>query len=147
MNNQADILLVENNEDHAFLILNALEKFDIKTGLSIHVVGDGLEALDFVRKKGTFKNAPTPDLILLDIKLPNLNGFEVLASIKGDKQLRMIPIIMLTSSDIEEDIAQSYGLGCNSYITKPIDVDQLLRRLESIPEYWLDTNTLPAKIS
>ncbi|HEB12567.1 MAG TPA: response regulator, partial [Actinobacteria bacterium] len=104
-------------------------------------------ALDFVRKKGSFQAAPTPDLILLDIKLPNKNGFEVLAGIKKDKQLCTIPVIMLTSSDIEEDIFQSYVLGSNSYITKPIEVNQLLTKLKSIPNYWLDINTLPEKIS
>ena len=138
---------MEDNKDHVFLTKTALEKFENKISLTIHVVEDGVQALDFVRKKGSFQTAPTPDLILLDIKLPNKNGFEVLAGIKKDKQLRTIPVIMLTSSDIEEDIFQSYVLGSNSYITKPIEVNQLLSKLKSIPNYWLNINTLPEKIS
>ncbi|HEB13098.1 MAG TPA: response regulator [Actinobacteria bacterium] len=146
MNNQADILLVENNEDHAFLIMQALKKFENHKDLSVHVVEDGMQALDFVRKKGSFPAAPTPDLILLDIKLPNKNGFEVLASIKCDQQLRSIPVVMLTSSDIEADITHSYSLGCNGFITKPMEVNQLLNKLGNIVAYWVDANTFPPKI-
>ena len=90
-----DILLVEDNEDHIFLTKRAMEKFQDTASLTLHVVKDGVAAMDFINKQPPHEQAPTPDLILLDIKLPNKNGFEVLANFKGDKRLRAIPIVML----------------------------------------------------
>lgn len=145
MNGSLDVLLVEDNDDHIYLTKKALERFERSTSLTVHVVKDGVQAIDFVNKQPPHEAAPTPDLILLDIKLPNKNGFEVLANFKGDKRHRTIPVVMLTSSDAHVDIAQSYELGSNSYITKPIKTDELFNKLKNIPDYWLSTNTLPPK--
>jgi CheY-like chemotaxis protein len=138
-----DVLLVEDNEDHVFLAKEALQRFK-DPSLTIHVVTDGVQAIDFMTKQPPHQKAPTPALILLDIKLPNKDGFDVLATFKKDKNLRSIPIIMLTSSDAETDVARSYALGSNSYVTKPIKTDELFQKLKNIPAYWLKTNRLPA---
>jgi len=145
MTRSVDVLLVEDNDDHIFLTKKALERFENAADLTVHVVKDGVQAIDFVNKQPPHEAAPTPDLILLDIKLPNKNGFEVLASFKGDKRHRRIPVVMLTSSDAEVDIEQSYGLGSNSYITKPIKTDELFKKLKAIPHYWVEVNALPPK--
>jgi two-component system, chemotaxis family, response regulator Rcp1 len=139
-----DVLLVEDNEDHVFLTKKALERFK-DPALTIHVVTDGVQAIQFMTKQPPHQQAPTPDLILLDIKLPNKDGFDVLSTLKNDKKLRCIPIVMLTSSDAEKDIARSYALGSNSYVTKPIKTDELFKKLKNIPSYWVTTNTLPTK--
>jgi len=148
MNRCVDVLLVEDNEDHIFLTRKALERSqeaDDPVELRVHVVMDGVAAIDFINKRAPHEGAPTPDLILLDIKLPNKNGFEVLASVKADARHRGIPVVMLTSSDAEVDITNSYNLGSNSYITKPIETDELFKKLKNIPDYWVKTNTLPPK--
>lgn len=145
MRGTVDVLLVEDNEDHVYLTKKALEKFEESATLTVHVVTDGVAALAFIHKMPPFDKAPTPDLILLDIKLPNKNGFEVLAGLKKDKRFASIPIVMLTSSDADIDIAQSYELGSNSYITKPIQTNELFKKLTSIPTYWFKTNALPPK--
>ena len=148
MSRTVDVLLVEDNEDHIFLTKKALEKSVAAADfadLKVHVVKDGVAAIDFVNKQPPHETAPTPDLILLDIKLPNKNGFEVLANFKADERHRAIPVVMLTSSDAEVDIAHSYNLGSNSYITKPIETDELFKKLKNVPDYWVKTNTLPRK--
>ena len=145
MSHAVDVLLVEDNDDHIFLTKKALERFPDAANVTVHVVKDGVQAIDFVNKKAPHEAAPTPDLILLDIKLPNKNGFEVLAGIKGDERHRRIPVVMLTSSDADVDIEQSYGLGSNSYITKPIKTDELFKKLLDIPHYWIKINALPPK--
>jgi len=145
MSRNVDVLLVEDNDDHIFLTKKALERFEDDAHLTVHVVKDGVQAIDFVNKNAPHENAPTPDLILLDIKLPNKNGFEVLAGIKGDERHRRIPVVMLTSSDADVDIEQSYGLGSNSYISKPIKTDELFKKLRDSPNYWIKINALPPK--
>lgn len=139
-----NILLVEDNEDHAELTLNALRNNNVIN--EIHVVRDGEEALDFVYHRGKYTDVekfPLPGLILLDISLPKLSGLEVLETLKVDPDLRHIPIIMLTTSSREEEIVKSYANGANSYVTKPVDFDEFVRKIKDIKLYWTLTNSLP----
>lgn len=129
------ILLVEDNEGDIRLTFEAFEESRIKTQIS--VVRNGKDALDFVFKKGAFVNAPRPDLILLDINLPILNGHEVLQAIKKDENFRKIPIIMLTTSSNQSDINKAYEYHANSYVTKPLDMHEFLQAIIKIEEFWL----------
>jgi len=132
------ILLAEDNPDHALLAVEALES--VHGGdVEIEVVRDGVEALERLQD-GT---RPTPSLVLLDIQMPRADGFTVLERIKSDPRLHVLPVVMLTSSDEESDIARSYGLGSNSYVTKPIEADALFDRISRIPSYWFRVNSLP----
>jgi CheY-like chemotaxis protein len=108
------------------------------------VAKDGVEALAFLRREGRYAEAKTPDLILLDLNLPRKSGREVLAEIKGDEQLRMIPVVVLTTSADEQDIARAYSNHANCYLTKPVDLDQFLRVVHSIENFWLTLVKLPA---
>lgn len=143
MSRNYNVLLAEDNDDHIFLTQKALAKFQEAHNLTLHIVNDGVQAINFVEKQAPYEAAPTPDLILLDIKLPNKNGFEVLTAIKENKRHRRIPVVMLTSSDADVDIERSYELGANSYVTKPIKTDELFIKLQNIPDYWLGINALP----
>jgi CheY-like chemotaxis protein len=135
------VLLVEDNEDHIFLTRRALQSSGLP--LTIHVVNDGDEALEFVFQTGAHATAPRPDLILLDVKLPGKDGFEVLQELKSNDAYRSIPIIMLTSSTAEADIIKGYGLGSNSYVSKPVTFDEMVTKLGKLPSYWVRTNILP----
>lgn len=142
MDSQAShILLVEDNPDHVELILKAMGHTDFTD--EIHVVGDGDKALDFLFQRGDYADAWRPCLILLDIKLPTVNGIEVLERIKADPNLRSIPVIMLTTSAGEQEIEKSYNFGANSYVVKPVDFDQLVNAIQSLKEFWLVINSLP----
>ena len=136
------ILLAEDNPDHALLTTEAIESAH-GTDIDIHIARDGQEALDFLFRKGEFTGAPTPNLVLLDIKMPVVDGFDVLERLKGDDRLRVVPVVMLTSSDDERDIAHSYGLGSNSYVTKPVDAESLFETVSRIPAYWFGVNAPP----
>lgn len=138
-----NILLVEDNPADAELTRLAME--DIKMINSLHVVNDGIQALDFLCRRGAFEKAPRPDLILLDLNLPRKDGREVLAEIKVDEKLKTIPIVILTSSSAEEDILRTYKLHANAYITKPVDLDQFVRVVRSIEEFWIAIVKLPPK--
>lgn len=129
-----NILLVEDNPGDVVLTRIALERCRIRNQL--FVVDDGEKALQFLRGEGEYADATAPDLILLDINLPRVNGLEVLKEVKEDEHLRKIPIIMLTSSVREQDIADAYGYHANSYITKPASLPQLINALQSIEDYW-----------
>ncbi|MCS6817604.1 MAG: response regulator [Blastocatellia bacterium] len=138
------ILLVEDNPDHVLLIKRALELNNILN--EVHVVEDGQEALDYLYRQGKYADpdsAPRPGLILLDIKLPKVDGLEVLRRIKSDPILKAIPIIMLTSSEQEADILRSYLNGANSYIVKPIQFDAFVQKVRELKLYWILVNTLP----
>jgi len=137
-----DILMVEDNPGDARLAQEALK--DSKVQNAIYVVNDGVEAMDFLFKKGKFSNVPTPDLILLDLNLPKKDGREVLAEIKSDFHLKLIPVVILTISRAEEDILKSYDLHANCYITKPIDLDQFINVVRSIEDFWLTIVKLPS---
>src|SRR3954454_135097 len=129
-----EILLVEDNPGDVDLTREGLQEGKVHNNLS--VVGDGEEAMAFLRREGRYADAPRPELILLDINLPRMNGREVLARIKGDDRLRCIPVVILTSSKAEEDILKSYKLNANCYITKPVDLDQFIKVVQAIEDFW-----------
>jgi len=131
-----EILLVEDNPGDVRLTKEALK--DAKVRNTRHVAMDGVEALAFLRKQGKFGAAVRPDLILLDLNLPKKNGREVLEEVKRDPALQHIPIVILTTSQAEQDVLESYRLRANAYVTKPVDLDQFLKVVGSIEEFWLE---------
>ena len=136
----AHVLLVEDNEGDILLTLEAFEESRLKTDMS--VVKNGNEALDFLFKRGAFKNAHRPDLILLDINIPIFNGHEVLQQIKSDSELKKIPVIMLTTSSNQQDVNKAYDNHCNSYVKKPLNMSEFLGAILQIEEFWLQLTTL-----
>jgi two-component system response regulator len=140
------IMLVEDNDDHIELTLGALKEANL--GNKFVVRKDGDEALKYLNGKGKYSDRhhnPLPMLILLDLKLPGMSGKDVLKSIKEDSILRKIPVVMLTSSTMEQDIEECYRLGANSYISKPLSFGDFTEKVKSIPLYWLLVNSLPEK--
>ncbi len=138
-----EILLVEDNPGDIRLIKEALKQGKVRN--SIQTVGDGEEALAFLRRKGLYIEARRPDLVLLDLNLPKKDGREVLEEIKTDPDLRRIPVIILTSSKAEDDIIKSYDRYANCYITKPIQLDEYINVAKSIEDFWLGTVKLPPR--
>lgn len=136
-----EILLVEDSPGDIRLTQEVLKEAKVLNQL--HVVGDGAEAVTFLRREGKYANSPRPDLILLDLNLPKKDGREVLGEIKSDENLRRIPVVILTISKSEEDVFKSYDLHANCYITKPVDLDQFLKVVKSIEEFWLTIVKLP----
>lgn len=134
------ILLVEDNEGDIVLTLDAFEESKIRTNIS--VVKNGRDALDFLGKRGDYANESKPDLILLDINIPILNGHEVLSEIKQDPELKKIPVIMLTTSSNQKDINLAYENHTNSYVTKPIEMEDFLKAILRIEEFWLQLSKL-----
>ena len=146
MNGQVEILLVEDNPNDAELALRALKKNNLANNVA--VVTDGEEALDFVFARGAFgqrKIENGPKVILLDLKLPKVDGLEVLRAIKSDPVTRIIPVVVLTSSKEERDIVESYKLGVNSYIVKPVEFDKFVAAVKDLGLYWLLLNQPPTK--
>jgi two-component system, chemotaxis family, response regulator Rcp1 len=138
-----DILMVEDNPGDVRLTVEALKEGKVRN--SFYTVEDGVEAMAFLRRQGRYADVPRPDLILLDLNLPKMNGREVLAEIKEDPDLRRIPVVILTVSKAEQDILRSYNLHANCYITKPVDLDQFLEVVKSIETFWLTVVMLPPK--
>ncbi len=136
-----DILLVEDNPGDARLAKEALKDSKVKNQL--YFASDGVTATDFLFKRNEFKDAPTPDLIILDLNLPKKDGREVLAEIKTDPVLRRIPVVILTISKAEEDIVKAYDLHANCFITKPLDLNKFLDVIKSIEDFWLTIVKLP----
>ncbi|MEM7796009.1 MAG: response regulator [Cyanobacteria bacterium P01_C01_bin.118] len=136
-----DVLLVEDSPSDAKLTAKTFQKAKVLNNL--HIVEDGVEAMDFLRRVGDYQDAPRPDLILLDLNLPKKDGRKVLAEIKDDPELCNIPVVVLTTSEAEEDILRSYALRANCYITKPVTLKQFIRVVESIEEFWLTVVKLP----
>ncbi|MBI1422896.1 MAG: response regulator [Gammaproteobacteria bacterium] len=136
-----DILLVEDNPGDVRLTQEALLEGKLKNRL--YVAKDGVEAIEFLRREGNFQDAVTPDLILLDLNLPRKDGRQVLQEIKADPVLRVIPVVVLTTSEAEEDILKSYDLHANCYITKPVDLDRFLKIVQMIENFWLSVVKLP----
>lgn len=136
-----EILLVEDNPGDVRLILEALRAGKLSN--SLHVARDGVEALEFLRRRGSFAAAPRPDLILLDLNLPKKSGPEVLVEIKGDPKLRQIPVIVLTASGAEEDVVRAYQLNANCYVRKPLELDDFLRVVSLVRHFWVTIVTLP----
>jgi CheY-like chemotaxis protein len=139
--NTIDILLVEDSPSDVRLTREALKEAKIYN--TLHVVQDGIAALEFLRKQGPYANSPIPDLILLDLNLPKKDGREVLAEIKEDENLKRIPVVVLTTSRAEEDVIRSYDLHANAYISKPVDLKQFLEVIRVIEDFWLAVVTLP----
>lgn len=140
-NRLVEILLVDDNIGDVVLTKEALKGADFTNRVSI--ARDGFEALDCLRKTGKFANAPTPDLILLDINMPRKNGCEVLEEIRRDERLKLIPVVILTSSEAEDDIRRAYELGANCYVTKPADLDEMVKIVQAIDFFWTTVAKLP----
>jgi len=130
------ILLVEDNPDDVLIAERSLMRGGMKEVSELFVVRDGQQALDFLHRRGEYSDAPRPDLILLDLKLPKVNGHEVLAEIKSDERLRRIPVIVLTVSEREEDMVKAYDSGASGYITKPPSSAEFAKVIETVLEYW-----------
>lgn len=143
MSASIDILLVEDNEGDAHLTQEALKKAKVRN--RVHVAADGVEAMAFLKREGEFASAPRPDLVLLDLNLPNMDGREVLEAMKADANLRTIPVVVVTSSAAEQDIVRSYALNANCYVTKPVDLQQFFHVIGSVGDFWLDIVKLPPK--
>lgn len=137
-----EILLVEDNPDDVALTEEALRVGKVWNNLS--VAGDGVVALQFLRRTGEYADAPRPDLILLDLNLPRKDGREVLSEIKVDDALKHIPVVVLTTSQAEQDIVSSYELHANCYVTKPVDLDDFIKIVQSIQEFWFTIVKLPS---
>lgn len=137
----AEILLVEDNPGDIRLMVEALKENTVLNKLS--VVNDGSEALAFMHRKGKYAYAPRPDIILLDLNLPKKDGKEVLAEIKNDPDLKMIPVVVLTASSAEQDIFESYNLNANCYVTKPIDFGQFRETMKCMMNFWFTIVKLP----
>lgn len=138
-----EILLVEDNPGDVRLTREALR--DAKVNNHMQVVGDGMEALAYLRQEGEFVTATRPDLILLDLNLPLMNGFELLEEIKTDENLKLIPVVILTTSQAEQDIVKGYHLYANAFVTKPVDLGQFIRVVRSIEDFWLEIVRLPER--
>jgi two-component system, chemotaxis family, response regulator Rcp1 len=136
-----EILLVEDNPADVRLTQEALKEGKVYNNL--HWSKDGVEALEFLRRQGKHAGAPRPDIILLDLNLPKKDGREVLFEIKNDEQLKRIPVVILTTSKAEEDVLKTYNLHANCYVTKPVDLEQFIRVVRTIDQFWLTVVTLP----
>jgi len=146
MNQQAitrdvEILLIEDNPGDVLLTQEALD--DAKIANKVHWARDGVEALAFMQRQPPFADAPRPDVIFLDLNLPRKNGHEVLAFLKSDRRFRRIPVVILTSSNAEADIARSYDHHANCYVTKPVDLEQFITAVQAIDHFWVKVVTLP----
>lgn len=138
-----DILLVEDNPGDARLAEEAMKEAKVRNKL--YVVKDGVEAMAFLRREGPYAAMPRPDLILLDLNLPRKDGREVLAEIKQDPSLRRIPVVVLTTSQADEDVVKSYDLRVNCYIAKPVDLEQFMKVIKAIDDFWLTIVKLPPR--
>jgi CheY-like chemotaxis protein len=138
-----DLLLVEDDPGDAMMTREALN--DAKVVHQLHVVDNGEAAIAFLRQEGEYAEAPRPDLIFLDLNLPRVDGREVLAFVKGDDSLRRIPLVILTTSDSEDDIARSYDLHANAYVTKPVDFDSFLNAVRQVDHFFLTVAKLPPR--
>jgi CheY-like chemotaxis protein len=138
-----DVLLVEDDPGDVLMTREAFE--DNKVANRLQVVSDGVSALAFLRKEGEHADAPTPDLVLLDLNLPRMDGREVLEAMKGDDALRSIPVVVLTTSEAEEDVVRSYSLHANAYVTKPVDFDRFIEVVRQIDEFFVEVVRLPQR--
>ena len=137
----AEILLVDDNEDDVFLTREAFDAANLRVNL--HHVDNGLKCLQYLRKEGVYALTPNPDLILLDMHMPVMDGYQVLSEIVKDEKLRHLPVVVLTTSYEAADILKMYGLRCNSYITKPVDFDKFVKAIGQLAGYWLTVVVTP----
>ena len=137
----ADILLVEDNPGDVRLTEEAFAEGQICN--TLHVATDGVDAMAFLRKEGEFADVPCPDIVLLDLNLPRKGGREVLAEIRADEALKHLPVVVLTSSEAEEDVVKSYELQANAYLTKPVDPEAFIETVRSLQEFWFSVVRLP----
>lgn len=137
----AEILLVDDNEDDVFLTREAFDAASLR--VSLHHVDNGEKCMQFLRKQGDYADAPSPDLILLDMHMPVMDGYEVMTEIVNDAKLRHLPVVVLTTSYEAADIQKMYGLRCNSYITKPVDFDNFVKAIGQLAGYWLTVVVVP----
>ncbi len=142
MGRPVEFLLVEDNPGDVRLTKEALT--DSKVRNNLNVLGDGFAAMDFLHRNSPYENAQRPDIILLDLNLPRMDGREVLSRIKADPDLRRIPVVVITSSEAEQDILKTYDLHVNCYVTKPVDLDQFIKVVQSIETFWLTIVKLPS---
>ncbi len=140
-----DILVCEDNLGDVYIITDALKNSEIKYNL--HHVTHGEAAIDYLQQSGDYKNASHPDLILLDLNLPKKHGFEVLKEIKSDLRLKSIPVVILTSSQAEQDVLKSYELYGNCFVTKPFELEEFVRAIQKIEKFWLNLVQLPPKLA
>ena len=138
-----EILMVEDNPGDVRLTVEALKEGKVRNQL--HIAKDGMEAMDFLHRRGNYSDVPRPDLILLDLNLPKKDGHEVLAEIKEDPELKRIPVVVLTGSKAGDDILKTYNRHANCYITKPVDWDQFITVVKSINDFWLTIVRLPSE--
>jgi two-component system, chemotaxis family, response regulator Rcp1 len=139
-----EILLVEDNPGDARLAVEALK--DSKVRNNLYHVRDGVQAMDFLRRRGEYAGAIAPDLVLLDLNLPRKDGREVLEEIKEDPELKLIPVVVLTTSEAERDLVRTYDLHANAYVVKPIDLDRFIEVVQAIEDFWFAIVKLPPKI-
>ncbi|MFQ5787008.1 MAG: response regulator [Thermodesulfobacteriota bacterium] len=142
-NRPIEILLVEDNPGDVRLTKEALK--DVKVCNKLIVAKDGVEAMNFLHRKGKYADMPRPDIILLDLNIPKKDGREVLAEIKADKSLRRIPVVVLTTSKAEQDILKTYNLHANCYITKPVDLEKFIKVVKSMQNFWFTVVKLPSE--
>lgn len=145
MGRPVEFLLAEDNPGDVRLTKEALRESKISNNLN--VVPDGVEAMAFLRREGKYAAAPRPDVILLDLNLPKKDGREVLAEVKADPSLRLIPVVIITSSEAEQDVLKTYELHANCYVTKPVDLEQFIKVIQSIETFWLTIVTLPSSVT
>src|SRR3954449_5539515 len=136
-----DVLLVEDDPGDVLMTREAFA--DNKVANTLYVVSDGVKAMEFLRKEGEFADAPTPDLVLLDLNLPRMDGREVLAAVKEDPALRLIPVVVLTTSESQEDVLRSYSLHANAYVTKPVDFERFIEVVRQIDDFFVSVVKLP----
>jgi chemotaxis family two-component system response regulator Rcp1 len=135
------VLMIEDNPTDVLIAKEGL--FSANMLNTLHVADDGIEAMEFLRQRGKYADAPRPDLILLDLNMPRMNGQEVLAVIKADDDLKKIPVVILTTSRSEEDVSKAYGLHANCFISKPVDFDEFMKVVRTIQDFWFSVVTLP----
>ena len=140
--NPIEVLLVEDDPGDVLMTREAFE--DHKVRNTLHVVSNGVDAMSFLRKEGEYAGSPTPDLVLLDLNLPRMDGREVLAAIKNDDDLRRIPVVVLTTSEAEEDVLRSYALHANAYVTKPVDFERFIEVVRKIDDFFVSIVRLPS---
>ncbi|AEG44040.1 response regulator [Isoptericola variabilis] len=138
-----EVLLVEDDPGDVLMTREAFAEHKVANRLS--VVSDGVSAMQFLRKEGEHADAPTPDLILLDLNLPRMDGREVLAAVKEDPELKQIPVVVLTTSEAEEDVLRSYALHANAYVTKPVDFDRFIEVVQQIDDFFVTVVRLPGR--